>query len=287
MKRKLIKQGAATIMISLPSKWIKDRGLQKGQEVSIRESAGDLVISADVQGIKRTEITIPTAKDYLNRFIDTPYIQGYDEVLVHFQDPAVIDKITRRTDFLLGFEVVSQTSNSCLVKNVAQGMEDQFDVILRRLFLMVTNEAHETLDALQHKKYHQLLNIAQLDLMCHKYYLFLYRLLTRHGHKKRELLPSLYLTIWSLEQVSDHLSYLCTFLADKKRKQNLVLWKECVDIISGFEKLYYKRSDQANAVMKKKIVSFFTSIFKGKQDRVTTKLYTIAEVYFQILPHIL
>ena len=33
MKRKLVKQGAGTMMISLPTKWIKENNLDKGDEV--------------------------------------------------------------------------------------------------------------------------------------------------------------------------------------------------------------------------------------------------------------
>ena len=46
MKRKLVKQGAATMMISLPSKWIKENGLDKGDEIELIEQGGELLIKS-------------------------------------------------------------------------------------------------------------------------------------------------------------------------------------------------------------------------------------------------
>ena len=45
MKRKIVKQGAATLMISLPSKWCKKFGLKKGDEVDIETANDSLLVS--------------------------------------------------------------------------------------------------------------------------------------------------------------------------------------------------------------------------------------------------
>ena len=46
MKRKVIKQGPATLMISLPSKWAKNIGLKQGDEVELIEKGNGLLISS-------------------------------------------------------------------------------------------------------------------------------------------------------------------------------------------------------------------------------------------------
>jgi len=47
MRRKLVKQGAATMMVSLPSKWVKDQKLKKGDEVEVSEAEGRLQITTE------------------------------------------------------------------------------------------------------------------------------------------------------------------------------------------------------------------------------------------------
>ena len=53
MKRKLVKQGAATMMISLPSKWIKENSLEKGSEVELEEEGSSVMISVDKKEKKK------------------------------------------------------------------------------------------------------------------------------------------------------------------------------------------------------------------------------------------
>ena len=54
MKRKVVQQGAATLMISLPSKWAREKGLKKGHEVNIDEDSGKLVVS--IEGLAEKKI---------------------------------------------------------------------------------------------------------------------------------------------------------------------------------------------------------------------------------------
>ena len=45
MKRKLVKQGTTTLMISLPSKWLKNNALNKGDEIEISDDQNGLIIT--------------------------------------------------------------------------------------------------------------------------------------------------------------------------------------------------------------------------------------------------
>ena len=39
MKRKVVKQGKSTLMISLPSKWVKDNNINRGDEIDLQIDA--------------------------------------------------------------------------------------------------------------------------------------------------------------------------------------------------------------------------------------------------------
>ena len=46
MKRKLVKQGSATLMLSIPAKWAQLHNLGKGEEVNMEIEEEKLIISS-------------------------------------------------------------------------------------------------------------------------------------------------------------------------------------------------------------------------------------------------
>ena len=62
MKRKVVQQGPATLMISLPKDWVDENSVKKGQEMNIEPDGKRLIISPDfVKPIKKkADMTITT-----------------------------------------------------------------------------------------------------------------------------------------------------------------------------------------------------------------------------------
>ena len=63
MIRKLVKQGAATMMISLPARWIKFNQLGKGDEINLEEKENEIRVTTGKIDKKKKEII----------FLSTPY----------------------------------------------------------------------------------------------------------------------------------------------------------------------------------------------------------------------
>src|SRR3990167_8185350 len=86
MKRKVVKQGAATLMVSLPSKWAKKYNLKKGDEINIEELDNNLVLSKEsVSGKRRTSINLTNhTESAIRTAITNTYRAGYDLVTVQF-----------------------------------------------------------------------------------------------------------------------------------------------------------------------------------------------------------
>lgn len=246
MRRKLVKQGAATMMVSLPSKWIKDQRLKKGDEIEIAESDSSLVITTSGKGelFLKKEIKIPGPAQYMNRLIEVPYIQGYDEIIIHFENAKVMDLIVKEAEKLLGMEVVSQTAASCTLKNVAEAMEQEFENILRRLFLLIKSMAEDSYKAAKEKDYEKLKNIADLERMCNKYALFCLRMLNKYGYKSQKEEKFLFYTIAILEQLADHYAYICKHIAETKEKiapETLHFFKDITILTGQYYQCFYKR----------------------------------------------
>lgn len=136
MKRKLVKQGAATMMISLPSKWIKENKLGKGDEVDLEEKNNKLIINSAVEKIERqTEITISElTESSIRTLITNTYRLGYNKIKINFKDKSVISIIKDVVNKnLLGFEIIRKTDKTCEIENITEPSKEQFDNIFSKI----------------------------------------------------------------------------------------------------------------------------------------------------------
>jgi len=140
MKRKIVKQGAATLMISLPSKWARKLGLKKGDEVDIEEQENSLLVSLNGGKTKlETEISLTgMAESSIRTIMTNAYRTGYDRIKVNFsneeQFKVLQDTIRTR---LLGFDVIKKEKNSCVVENITEPSSEQFDNLLQKVFMNI------------------------------------------------------------------------------------------------------------------------------------------------------
>ncbi|MBP7708569.1 hypothetical protein KA107_02695 [Candidatus Pacearchaeota archaeon] len=140
MKRKLVKQGAATMMVSLPTKWIKENKLEKGDEVELYESENKLVISRESQKMnKETEITITTPiKTAVQVMITNAYRADYNKIKINYKDKKIYSMVKDLVDEqLLGYEIIKKEENYCVVENIASLTQEQFDNMFSKLLLNI------------------------------------------------------------------------------------------------------------------------------------------------------
>ncbi|MEI7719531.1 MAG: AbrB/MazE/SpoVT family DNA-binding domain-containing protein, partial [archaeon] len=139
MKRKLVKQGAATMMISLPSKWIRENKLDKGDEIDLTEEGNKLIISKSSLQRKEIELTITipiiTAVQVM---ITNAYRADYNRVKVKYKDKKVYPLIKDLIDEqLLGYEVIEKGDGYCIIENIATLSETQFENIFSKLLMNI------------------------------------------------------------------------------------------------------------------------------------------------------
>jgi hypothetical protein len=136
MKRKVIKQGPATLMVSLPSKWVKKYGVKRGDEIELEEEGNMIMLSTSLN-LPKKEITIniPRISDYAERFVCASYVKGYDIINIKYDDREIYDKILNTSKLLMGFEIVHNTPNSCKLANISTKLDQNFEILLNRLFM--------------------------------------------------------------------------------------------------------------------------------------------------------
>ncbi|MBT7903094.1 hypothetical protein HN587_04455 [Candidatus Woesearchaeota archaeon] len=143
MKRKVVKQGAATLMVSLPSKWAKENKIKKGSEINIDITKNNLLqISSDEIEVEYNETTIELTKQIetsIRTLIVNTYRSGYDKILVKFETEKQFHKLNEIIKtHLIGFDISHKAKNSCLIENITEPAPDQFEKILRKVFFNIS-----------------------------------------------------------------------------------------------------------------------------------------------------
>ena len=132
MKRKLVRQGTSTLMVSLPSNWVKKHDLEKGSEVDLELAQDKVLVSASELKKKRsTKIElVGLTESSLRTLITNTYRKGFDRIEVLFKDNKQF-KIIEQTikTKLIGFEVINKKANTCIIENITEGNKDLGEII--------------------------------------------------------------------------------------------------------------------------------------------------------------
>jgi len=135
MERKLVKQGRDALTVTLPSKWLKEKGLKAGQEVDINIEKNNLVISANNQIIfKETTIDVrDNERSMIWHKVISKYIDGFDKITVLHNNPEVTQLFSQS---LLGMIIEEHTPTKTVLKTLISTPENNIDIIIRRIFHM-------------------------------------------------------------------------------------------------------------------------------------------------------
>jgi phosphate uptake regulator len=194
-----------TKVVSLPSEWVKQHNIQKGDNLEIREEGNTLVVSPEsAHHLEKAVIDLTKTDTFLRRFIDVYYRLGYDELEIEFSDPYIVSRIQEEVSRrLLGFEIVEQKENYCKIRSISKGVEEEFDIILRRVFMMLTSMSKEGLEILKQKDYEKLHSIIALEEVNNKFTNFCQRNLNKYGHMDDKKTTIVYYVVTILETIAD------------------------------------------------------------------------------------
>lgn len=236
MKRKINRVGQNTLTVSIPSKWAKEHHIKAGQEVEVITKGKNIVISK-IGHIELGEIVvdIPKRKDFLRRLITNPYVMGYNIIRVNFKEPEVMDRVQKTTDLLLlGFEVVKQGDDYCIIKNVAQGVESEFEVLFNRQFMVTISFGKELYDSFRDQDFDRLPQILRYEETLNKLGFFCRRMLNTVGYKYAEKTRAMYKLTTLFEIVGDFFRYITVAGIQQKpklSKKTLHFFKEVLELL--------------------------------------------------------
>ena len=244
MIRKAIKQGPATLMISLPPDWLKRNNIQKGDNIYLTDNNTALILQAQPQEEnKEISITINTREEYCPRLLTMPYLQGYNEITVNFKDPAVLNEIEHEIKYLLGFEIIKSTTNSCTIKNISQGIETEFENILNRLTNVLIFLGNETYSYVKKDDYTNINLLKSCEIESNKLSLLCRRMLNTKGIRTEKNTYAIYSMVTLMEAVADEFRFIIEYLTDKKPKlhpKTMAFFEDINNMLKIFNQLYTK-----------------------------------------------
>jgi len=287
MKRKVNLVGQNTLTISLPSKWARKYDIKKGNELEMDERGNIIILSttSDTRTPKRLEIEIKRNEDFLKRFICGPYWRGYDEIYIKFEDKEVINSIQDNVNNLLGFEIIKQGKDFCILGNIAGEIYKEFDSILNRLMLVNINQFKELYEYLSKNEFSKLSNILSIEQTIDRLAYFCKRILNINGYSEPTKTCDIYLIVSILEAISDNLKDIAE-LVDKRKirlhHNTLEILKKLIEQQDDFYRLFDKYDRKSIVIFKKKRMEIVKECInnedkmKKEEAIVTSILRTIA-----------
>ena len=244
MKRKVVLHGPSTLTISLPASWVKKFDVKKGEELNVEEQGKELIIGTDSINFEKKQIDVGNLRRVGKSCITASYRQGYDEIDFLFEDSSYIetiyDIISRD---ITGFEVIRQQNNRCIIKDLTGHSKDEFDVALRRIWLLSLDLANESLNIIKKRSVGNLKNIELIDSSINKFSNYCLRILIKKGRYDSKKTPPYYYFVKSLEELADKYKELCRFHQNNPNnidKQVISLFEQTNSNLNSVYKLFYK-----------------------------------------------
>ena len=154
MKRKVIQLAGKTHVISLPSTWVKQYKIKKGQEldveprgrvlhVSTKGEVGETTKNLDISGFSRSLV---------RRSLGALYKAGFDRFEVRFSHPRELaDAQEVIYEEFMGFEIVNQEKNFFSAQRLSHIEPEELDNVVRRIFRIIQTMAEDSLEAVKKK----------------------------------------------------------------------------------------------------------------------------------------
>ena len=248
MKRKVIQIAGSTQLVSLPRQWAKAHNVQRGAEVDVQEDGNHIIVSVDAEPQhEAATLDISGLGSMIPRTVSALYKRGIDSLTLRYSDPSLVRVVNEAlTKDTVGFEILEQSGNSCVVKHVA-GAPGEFDSVLRRIFLLLNTTSDECLAVFKKENYSSLGNLAYLEEANNRFTTSCMRYINKIG--RVEGFPKvgpLYFIVEQLEQLADQYKYLCQHFANldggktRLKKEVVTLFERASELVRVYSETFYK-----------------------------------------------
>lgn len=218
MKRKIIKIADKTLVVSLPTSWIDENNIQKGDELDLTYLDDKILLSPNIssQKIKKTSIDISNINERILRWkISSLHKQGFDEIIVlnyTEQQLNIIKELLQ--NLFIGFIIKEKTKLKIVVGQIAITDASEFNSTLRRSFRQLISATKDLLESFKTRNELVLSNLIHLEHENNKLTNFCERLLNK-TLKEKEKGHFWYVIVWNLEKIMDNFKHISKYYLGK------------------------------------------------------------------------
>ncbi len=247
IKRKVVQHGPSTLIISLPSKWIRQHNVKKGDELDVDVSGDNILIRCEKRETnERVEMDIAPFGKMIPRALHALYKRGVNELKLNYDERNTFASIQNSLGKeAIGFEILEIGKNYCVIKNVSESTKE-FNQVLRQTFLLLLSMAEDGYYALRQGDLSRLNELLLLEETNNRFTTFCRRYLNVYGSDRYDRIGPIYFIVEQLESIADHYKYFYRYfisLESKKIEMNEGLWG-CFDatnkMLRNFYTLFYK-----------------------------------------------
>jgi phosphate uptake regulator len=268
MKRKVNRVGQNTLTVSLPSKWAERNKIKKGQELEVTEKDKTLIFTTgNIKVLEEKIIDLRDIDEYARRMLTVPYMHGYEQLKIYYKDKAMLRKIKNTLPFMMGFEMTMETDEYCIVKNIARGMESEFNAMLNRFFQIAGVMINEVRDILTRHDAEKSELIRDYELSADKIHIFCRRLLNLQGSQDYRNTTAVYYIMSMIEIATDAYGDINDFLESHEvalGKDFMNMYAYLSEEFQFFLDMYYCYDPSKLGGLRKIEARIDNAYFKGK-----------------------
>jgi len=158
--RRVQMTGGSSYIITLPKEWVKKSNIEKNDPVGLlTQSDGTLLITSEMnkksqQREKQFEVSERSNETYFFRKLIGAYISGYNSIIVKSKGritPQIRKTIRKFIQTTIGQEVVEETDNKIILKDLLNPAEMPFHKSIKRMHIMVKGMYEDALNSIQTK----------------------------------------------------------------------------------------------------------------------------------------
>lgn len=263
--RRIQLTGGSTYIISLPSKWIRESRLEKGSELTIDETNGNLLLSygglAKSELIKKVNIDGKVDLENFQRALTSIYISDFDTLIIkstQYIDQPLRETVKRFSRLVMGVEIFEESSRTIVLQNVLDSASFPMANAVRRMSLNVETMIGDVIKGMEDNDKKLLESVISRDDDVDRYQLYVYRVVNRRMIDNEN---SVFFLIFSriLERIADHAVNICKIWGageqsgEKNTKLIVGFLKRASTLYNeAVEAFYSRKFEVLNAIISKK-----------------------------------
>lgn len=250
MKRKLMRMGPSSLVVSLPANWVKRFNLKNKEEIDVQEVGDHLQIGTEEKNNQKSATIDFTKFSHLAlRSLGVLYKTGYSNFAIKYDEGKKqfgdivredVNLIKHSIDSYTGIDIIDMKStrrgNYIIAEQKAQILPEEFDRSLNQSFLdlkMMANEIHEAIKKDDDTRKDE---ISLMDNLINQTTNFCIRILAERGYKEYQKSIFVYSLVERIEQIGDiYRNIYYDFVKNKtKSKAALDIYSKTLDLLDLF-----------------------------------------------------